>query len=282
MHFSLCLLILAVSNSLAQAPAEPEYVYVYMPYNFNRGPKQPSCDTKEEPYCDELRSAAETIAYWEKEIERIKNDPKLDVDKKALKLADIERDLRNTFGYRGTIYYRDKQYTRAIVDFDKALTGDYKGLEKFRTVRGDACFLLNRYNDALEDYNTAIEGNPNLWRAYYGRGNVYYKHGDFDTAFENYDRAVFLNRRASEAYYARALIYIRRGDEFSARDNGFLATEAYNAALDDLEFVLEIKGRAIETCKMLARVHEALGHEVEAEKFLKRVEEMTPKPKTEN
>lgn len=277
-RFSFCLLVLAASNLLAQLPAEPETVNVSF-HKYQRG--KPTCNTKEEPYCDQLRYATETIADLEEELEKVKNDPKLDPDKKELKIAAAELQLRTAFGARGTIYSRYKLYTRAIVDFDHALNDDYKGLENFRIARGDACFHLNRYNDAMEDYNTAIEGNPNLWRAYYGRGNVYYKDGNFDSAFENYDRAVYLNRRASEAYYARALIYIRRGDEFTARDNGFLAAEAYNAALDDLEFVLEIKGTRIDTFKMLAQVHQALGHELEAKKFLKKVEDMTPKPKTE-
>jgi len=70
------------------------------------------------------------------------------------------------------------------------------------------------YDNAIANYNKAIELNPESSRAaiYYNRGIAYSKKNDFDRAIADYNKAIEINPNDAEIYFNRGGAYYRKGD----------------------------------------------------------------------
>ncbi len=60
------------------------------------------------------------------------------------------------------------------------------------------------YAGAIDDYNKAIELNPNYAIAYYNRGGAKYDLKDYAGAIEDYNKAIELDQKCKHFYYFRA------------------------------------------------------------------------------
>ena len=69
---------------------------------------------------------------------------------------------------RGNAKYELKQYQEAIADYDKAIELNQKMCRYYN--RGNAKYELKQYQEAIADFNKAIELNPKDAHTYYGRG----------------------------------------------------------------------------------------------------------------
>ena len=94
--------------------------------------------------------------------------------------------------------------------------------------RGNAYFIEGQYDQAISDYNKALEINPRNANAYSNRGNVYYHKGQYDQAISDYNKALEINPRFAKAYSNRASAYKSIGqydkaweDVDKAQDLGF-------------------------------------------------------------
>ena len=78
---------------------------------------------------------------------------------------------------------RSKQsdYDRAIEDYNRAIDLNPDHAEAYSN-RGLVCEIKGDYDRAIEDYNKAIELKPDLAEAYSSRGRVCHKQGDYDRA----------------------------------------------------------------------------------------------------
>ena len=78
---------------------------------------------------------------------------------------------------------------------------------------------LHKYERAIEDFDKAIEFNPNYVEAYYNRGVAYVKLNEHERAIKDFSKAIELNPALAEAYGNRGIVYleIHRYEE-SARD----------------------------------------------------------------
>ncbi len=102
--------------------------------------------------------------------------------------------------------------------------------------RGLGAVAAGEYDDALQDFERAIEDNPRLTTAYLGAGEIYQRQGDYAGAEDRYGRAVRLEPENFEAQYGHGLAlqflsrlsesvgaYLRalviRPDDFSANLN---------------------------------------------------------------
>lgn len=96
---------------------------------------------------------------------------------------------------------------------------------------GKACREKKDYDCALNNYNKAIELNPQYIDAYYSRGIVYDDKGDYDQAIRDYTRAIELDPQYAEAYYNRGFAYDNKGD--------------HDQAIKDYSKVIELKPQII-------------------------------------
>jgi Ca-activated chloride channel family protein len=69
------------------------------------------------------------------------------------------------------------------------------------TEKGTQAYNAGRFDDALENYQKAAEGNPDKAEAHYNLGGAYYKKGEYDRALKEYDEAVKLDPKMADAWY---------------------------------------------------------------------------------
>jgi tetratricopeptide (TPR) repeat protein len=92
--------------------------------------------------------------------------------------------------------------------------------------RGIILAALDQYQEALNDYNESLELIPELPQAWNGKGNLYYLADRYDDAIEAYERALELNLPDRQvAFYNLGLTFEKMGDRAAAERN-------YNTALE--------------------------------------------------
>jgi tetratricopeptide (TPR) repeat protein len=65
-------------------------------------------------------------------------------------------------------------------------------------VQGINFYDAGDYNSAVENFNYAVQLDPNLYEAYQYLGNIYYNSGDYNTALEYFKKVVELNPQDKE------------------------------------------------------------------------------------
>ncbi|KQC09380.1 MAG: hypothetical protein APR62_02625 [Smithella sp. SDB] len=78
---------------------------------------------------------------------------------------------------------------------------------------------VERYQEAIKDYNEAISLMPNYQEAYNNRGISYGKLGRYQLAINDFNKIIDLNPNHVKAYYNRGLVYFIEGNkELGCRD----------------------------------------------------------------
>ena len=103
---------------------------------------------------------------------------------------------------------RSNKHEKAIEDYNKAIELNPNFAGAYNN-RGLAYYELNKHERAIDDYNKAIELNPIFAMAYYNRGLAYGKLNKHEKAIDDYTRAIELNPEDHEAYYDRGLTYFK-------------------------------------------------------------------------
>jgi tetratricopeptide (TPR) repeat protein len=81
--------------------------------------------------------------------------------------------------------------------------------------------------EAIRQYDRAIQMNPRMARAYLERGNAYADLGDDQRALKDYSEAIRLDAKSAEAHYNRANTYRRLGQrELALKDYGLAIKHA--------------------------------------------------------
>jgi tetratricopeptide (TPR) repeat protein len=101
---------------------------------------------------------------------------------------------------------------QAIAEYDQAIELNPTDGDSFR-VRGDVYDDKHEYDRAIADYDHAIELNPKDANAYFERGGTYEHKGEFDHAIADLDHAIALRPDYFRAYFSRAVAYHRKGDD---------------------------------------------------------------------
>ena len=86
---------------------------------------------------------------------------------------------------------------------------------KFYNNRGAAYGEKGQYDQAISDFNRAIEINPRYTMAYNNRGIVYRLKGRYDQAISDFNKAIGINPLDPEAYNNLAWLFA------TAKDRGF-------------------------------------------------------------
>ena len=78
---------------------------------------------------------------------------------------------------------------------------------KFYNNRGAAYGEKSQYDQAISDFNKAIEMNPRYNKAYNNRGIVYRLKGEYDQAIWDFNKAIAINPLDAEAYNNLAWLF---------------------------------------------------------------------------
>ena len=142
---------------------------------------------------------------------------------------------------KGIEYGAQGKFKEAKEEFEKALKVDpsFKTVERFLKLiedvnqqkkksktaisyfKGVACQLKRRWDEAIDEYNKAIEINPEYACAYNARGHAYYIKGQYDKAISDFTKAIKLNPRNAEAYNDRGITYDEGKSEYDKAISDF-------------------------------------------------------------
>ena len=149
---------------------------------------------------------------------------------------------------RGAAYEELSDHGRAIEDYDKAIEIDPEYAEAYYN-RGVANSELGNHRQAIEDYDRAIEINPRYADAYGNRGAVYGLLGNNGKSIEDYDKAIEINPEHARAFNNRGLAYARLG-------NTRQAVEDYSRAVEiNPDYVKAYYNRAVAYGELGDRMH---------------------------
>jgi tetratricopeptide (TPR) repeat protein len=114
----------------------------------------------------------------------------------------------------GNLFDSLEKYEEAIADYDKAIELNPNLADAWGS-RGDAKVNLQRYEEALADYDKAVELNPNLDRAWGARGFAKRNLQRYEEAITDYDKAIELNPNLTEVWGGRgdANVNLQRYEE---------------------------------------------------------------------
>ena len=120
------------------------------------------------------------------------------------------------FGYitRGWAYEAQHDNDNAIADYNRAIELTPRDpIAYFK--RGTANFGKHDYDQAIADYDQALSFGPNREYeilAYHNRGIAYAAKQDYGHAIADFDHTIQLSATYSAAYYSRAEVYEAEGD----------------------------------------------------------------------
>jgi tetratricopeptide (TPR) repeat protein len=147
------------------------------------------------------------MGYYLDEIETI-NGKRVEVYNPDVNAQEEKRD--NKFASQeasdqGVAYLDRQRYDEAIAEFNKAIEIDPSFADAYYN-RGIANSKKGNLDQAISDYTKAIQINPKDSDFYYNRGLAYHKKNDFDQAISDYTKTIQISPDAA-AYYNRALDY---------------------------------------------------------------------------
>ncbi len=119
---------------------------------------------------------------------------------------------------RGIIFAAEKKYDEALRDYNKALEIEPKFSKAYNN-RGGLMRTLKKYEEAISDFNKAIELQPDYTIAFNNRGLLMNITRRYDQAISDYSKAISLKKDYAEAYSNRGIAYRNAGKfEESLRD----------------------------------------------------------------
>ncbi|NJN86577.1 MAG: tetratricopeptide repeat protein [Leptolyngbyaceae cyanobacterium SL_7_1] len=113
-------------------------------------------------------------------------------------------------GWRGETYRLMKRYEEALQDFNRAIELDPEYAWAIAH-RGVTYRVIKRYDEALRDLNCAIELDPKYDWAIANRGETYRLMKRYEEALQDFDRAIELNPELDWAIGSRGQTYLLIG-----------------------------------------------------------------------
>lgn len=124
------------------------------------------------PSAAEVRSRENALQYWTEGCRQAD----MGRYQRALALfnAAVKHDPTFLFNYfsRGNTYLRIKDFKKALADMDRLVSLQPKSA-RARVLRARARRMSGDLNGAIEDYGTALQLNPDYWKALEGRAETY-------------------------------------------------------------------------------------------------------------
>ena len=111
---------------------------------------------------------------------------------------------------RGSVAALTGRLDQALADFNKAIELQ-PTFADFYVNRGDVYTEKRLFDKALLDYNKAIELVPRFYIAYNRRSSMHYKMGLFDQALADSNKAIEINPAFAISYVNRGVTYADRG-----------------------------------------------------------------------
>ena len=179
-----------------------------------------------------------------KSIENIKKQAEEEI-KKLIEKNNINIEISNLLNlayqaYNNKDYNSSINYYNKIIEMTDNLLKGYdknsKEYSKYKNIcsmayynRGLAKSDLENNEEAIKDYDKAIELNPNYSDAYNNRGVAKKNSGKYEEAIKDYNKAIELNPNNSDAYFNMVLAkQLLANNTKNKKEKNKLIEEAYN------------------------------------------------------
>lgn len=150
-------------------------------------------------------------------------------------IEEVEPDSYYALTLRGNAHHRKQEYDQAIADFNKAIEIDPVCIWAY-ICRGREFNAKGDFTKAIADLTKAIEKDANMSKqngAYPLRGYAYYRIKDYAAALRDYDKALESDpERAYRRQSTYAPIHFERGCVYDAMGDYAHAIEDYMKAIE--------------------------------------------------
>ena len=164
----------------------------------------------------------------------------------------------HVYHVQGQWKFRSNRFNEALADFDKAIQLNPAFIYTYRW-RGDANSRLGNHKAAIADYNTAIQLDPDNADSYRGRGMAKVNLGDPTGAVLDCNKAVQINPEDVHAYSIRGWAQFLLGISESAGGDMEKAQVLYGAAINDYTQATKIDSKFAGAYMNRAKVKFRLG-----------------------
>lgn len=111
----------------------------------------------------------------------------------------------------GWLFWELERYTKSFEFYNKLITIALETTAQAYNGRGLAHAAMGNVDNAISDYNKAIQLEPNYFSPYNNRGNVAFQLKDYPKALDDYDMAIRLNKDAAAPHRNRGLALFQQG-----------------------------------------------------------------------
>ena len=108
--------------------------------------------------------------------------------------------------YSGTTYARCQVWKNDQTVWNDVIR-HYQNLPLAYNNRGIYLMSVEKDEEAMADFNKAIELKPEYFKAYSNRGSLFYAKGDYPAAIRDYSKAIALEPASELLYYNRAMCF---------------------------------------------------------------------------
>ena len=107
---------------------------------------------------------------------------------------------------RGKAYYRQKEYSEALIEFTKVIDLSPKFLDGYQ-LRGNSYYHLEEYQFAIDDYQKATQIDSNDTDLLTDYGKALTAIGKYDEAISYYNKATSIKPQEPHAFHYRAIAH---------------------------------------------------------------------------
>ncbi len=161
--------------------------------------------------------------------------------------ATTEEKLKNINPHikKGLMWKNKGKHDKAIEEFNKAIQLNPNNAAAYVN-RGEILCRERKYDDAIQDFSKAIQLDPDNADVYCSRGWIWKKKRKYDKAIEDYNKAIKLKPNDADIYNSRGLIWIKK-DEYDKAiqdfDKAIQIDSGFGEAYYNRGFVWEKKGK---------------------------------------
>ena len=172
--------------------------------------------------------------YGMTNLAKLENHPKhaqvaLQIADQALRLPDLlNNDKAHIYYQRANTYSVLKQYDNAIKDYQQAIEFSSTHLGAYSGL-ADAAAAAGKTKEALNYYNNAIKKFPSNALLYNNRGMFHQAQGQYSLAVVDFTKALELNPKFYQAHTNRGFVLMKQG-EFLSAENEFSKSLEINPA----------------------------------------------------
>lgn len=134
------------------------------------------------------------------------------------RIVAMEEPSSTTLNHRGLAKSRLGRYEEALADFNEALERDARNARAYAN-RGVAFAKLGARGEAMRDFAQALAIDADLRQAYESRGLLELLDGDVTQAIDDFSRAIDLGCTDGMVFYNRAVAFSLTGEQQSAEED---------------------------------------------------------------